>query len=517
MPRKNKNESELSAEDFGINNLVRVLTGYGDPPDPLENKTVSWLSMAIHDGDYDFAKHLLEHGANPNFRHACGTTPIWDASYQGAIHYAEDGNTILASDPPEKIIRLLIQHGGDVESCNPFGSTGLMQAAEHGNLESVRAFLEAGANVDARNRDGYTALDCAASVMIGQVSKESKSLSHSLPSEIIALLVAYGASVTAPPGHFSPLHRAAQSGNLNGARALLAAGASVNDRGPNGRTPLVHCALIVPNIRHRERRQPTNPPAELIDLLAAHGADVNAQGNDGWTALMLASEVGDLDAILALLRPGADPNLQASDGRTALMCAAMHGYNPNRAYPASKVDGSKVLRALIRHGADLEKTLQDGRTALMIAAREDRFFAVRALAKAGADVNARDAQGRTVLMYAAMIDAKCVPMPQNILDGSAHPEEDLWEDVRDRITLEKGGESLEGIDACLAVVRVLMKYGADRNATDRQGHSLITYAARTSSVFGGHDVFDYLCDLRAEDWKRRRVTLSAPGESRGSR
>ena len=65
MPPEDDHEAELSAEQFGTHDLVRVLIGHGDLPDPQENQTISWLCNAIYDGDYDFARDLLEHGADP--------------------------------------------------------------------------------------------------------------------------------------------------------------------------------------------------------------------------------------------------------------------------------------------------------------------------------------------------------------------------------------------------------------------------------------------------------------------
>ena len=61
--------------------------------------------------------------------------------------------------------------------------------------------------------------------------------------------------------------------------------------------------------------------AAAVQALLAKGAEVNAKGNDGWTALILASQEGHLHVVQALLAKGADVNAKADNGATALMVA----------------------------------------------------------------------------------------------------------------------------------------------------------------------------------------------------
>ncbi len=55
------------------------------------------------------------------------------------------------------------------------------------------------------------------------------------------------------------------------------------------------------------------------------GADVNLQGNDGWSPLHYASSEGHVDIVRALAEAGAKPSLQAVDGRSALHVAVDKG------------------------------------------------------------------------------------------------------------------------------------------------------------------------------------------------
>jgi len=57
--------------------------------------------------------------------------------------------------------------------------------------------------------------------------------------------------------------------------------------------------------------------AELVALLILHGADVNAQCEEGWTPLLRASDAADEAIIRQLLAAGADPSITNVEGYTA--------------------------------------------------------------------------------------------------------------------------------------------------------------------------------------------------------
>lgn len=97
---------------------------------------------------------------------------------------------------------------------------------------------------------------------------------------------------------------------------------------------------------------------KVKEILTAKQCDINEKTErHKWTALMLASEVGQVDAVKCLLTYTLDINAQNSSGRTALAIAASKGQ-------------TRVVKALLRckkNSADQQITDENGRTALELA------------------------------------------------------------------------------------------------------------------------------------------------------
>jgi ankyrin repeat protein len=111
------------------------------PPDDLSRQFLA----AVFLGDVGRARSLLRfHPHLATTRDGRGDQPIF--------HAARNGDT--------EIVRLLIQHGADVNAVNDFGHTVLYCAGGHGHVETLRLLLEAGADRDAKFTDkGITLLE----------------------------------------------------------------------------------------------------------------------------------------------------------------------------------------------------------------------------------------------------------------------------------------------------------------------------------------------------------------------
>ena len=123
---------------------------------------------------------------------------------------------------------------------------------------------------------------------------------------------------------------------------------------------------------------------DVVRTLLAKGADVNSKDEDGVTALIMAFEGGHLDIARTLLAKGADVNSKDKRGVTALMMASGGGH-------------LDVVRTLLAKGADVNSKDEDGVTALMMASAQGRLDVALALLAKGADVDAEEAYGVTAI------------------------------------------------------------------------------------------------------------------------
>jgi hypothetical protein len=93
---------------------------------------------------------------------------------------------------------------------------------------------------------------------------------------------------------------------------------------------------------------------DIVQALLTNGADVNAQMNNGVTALMEAATNGHTVTAQALLKKGADVNAKDDTGTSPLMSAAFYGH-------------VETAQALLAAGADVNARNNWGKTALALA------------------------------------------------------------------------------------------------------------------------------------------------------
>src|SRR5262245_33695860 len=248
-------------------------------------------------------------------------------------------------------------------------------AAERRDLGALQALLKQGADPNAAQPDGATALHWAV---------------HWDDQQAVDILVRAGAKPDAVNdlGVF-PLSLACANGSAAMAKRLLAAGASVRTALPGGESPLMTCART--------------GAADAVRLLAERGADVNArESHRGQTALMWAAGASQLDTVKVLVERGADVNAASTAGFTPLMFAAREG-------------DSEAAGLLLTAGAKLEATTPAGESALLVAAASVSGVTARdyrvipepsgheavamLLVDRGANVNQADTFGMTALHH----------------------------------------------------------------------------------------------------------------------
>eukprot|EP00658_Telonema_sp_P-2_P076146 TRINITY_DN661_c0_g1_i1.p1 TRINITY_DN661_c0_g1~~TRINITY_DN661_c0_g1_i1.p1 ORF type:complete len:227 (-),score=56.51 TRINITY_DN661_c0_g1_i1:294-974(-) len=147
--------------------------------------------------------------------------------------------------------------------------------------------------------------------------------------------------------------------------------------------------------------------AEMLAWLIAHGANLDAQNKEGWTALHLACDdyADKTNAALNLIENGADPNVQGCRGRTPLILAC------SKHNPSTNTNRLRIVQMLLANQADPNLEWEEG-TALHAAilrawAEEDPSApaVLEALVEGGANVNARAANdGNTPLQRLVFFD-----------------------------------------------------------------------------------------------------------------
>ena len=136
---------------------------------------------------------------------------------------------------------------------------------------------------------------------------------------------------------------------------------------------------------------------EVGRFLVDHGADINVEDKNGWTALDLASWGGDpkigvahVEVVRSLVErwvAKAGANARTEDGKTALHWAVLSG-------------DLAMVRFLVAKGAEIDAQTKYGWTVLMQAAQEGDLAMVRFLVGEGADINAQTNSGETALIQA---------------------------------------------------------------------------------------------------------------------
>jgi uncharacterized protein len=233
-------------------------------------------------------------------------------------------------------MRQLLSRHPPVNETDENGLTPLRIAVDSRKRACVWLLLEAGADREARDRMGQTALDAADKIAdlqdrmaidymlrnFGQKMPREQmepvpwSLEYSVmhrQTNVTEMLLALGADPNATgTGGTTPLADAALKADLDGVRVLLAHGARVNAISQAGTEPIHDAAL--------------GDSAEVIRELATHGADINARTrDDAQTPLHIAAAMGKMKAVEALVALGADVTAKDSQGRTPVDAAERAG------------------------------------------------------------------------------------------------------------------------------------------------------------------------------------------------
>jgi len=398
------------------------------------------LHYAVRYNQPDTVRLLIASGADVNIRDNQEKTPLY----------------LAEKEKKNEIVKILTEKGAKKEasSISSYDFSALVSA---GKLDDVREVIKKQPDiVNKKDTSGFTPLLSAALHADADLSnKTEREIFGYLTEEeiktqieMIKLFISAGADVTASGYRgYTPLHMVHNKKEL--AMLFVNKGADVNAKNEDGETPLFHCRkgdlaefLISKgakvNIKNKSEDTPLHIAGEdCVEILIKSGADVNAKNNRGETPLF--NTYGQEKKAELLVKNGAAVNIKNNRGETPLDRAGnmaveivliKNGADGSK-YPfhyallmedmekvkdflkkgvdVNKVGGHhtpieyavytgniKLAELLINNGADIIQN-----NPLPTAVAWNRLEMAEFLIKKGADVNIRDDfQGYTPLDYA---------------------------------------------------------------------------------------------------------------------
>lgn len=243
----------------------------------LGYRSTSWKTQETHEA---IARLLVDNGADVNLSGSNGRTPL----------------SLAAERSNDHIIMMLLEKGAAVEAKDNTGRTPLSWAAESSrNENSIRILLERGAEIESKDDAGRTPLSWAA----GRRKPDAYDF--------------YDTSIMDAPGISDG------ENDMNIIKMLLQAGANVESKDINGRTPLSWAAQgpsekIPIQVLPKEQEEghvnlgtytSTREIRDIIELLLEAGADLNAKDHHGRTPLRWATDCGNEKVVKLLESAGA--------------------------------------------------------------------------------------------------------------------------------------------------------------------------------------------------------------------
>ncbi len=366
---------------------------------------VTPLMSAAAAGRADIVQLLLEYGADPSMKDMLGLTPL--------LHAAKTGNL-------DTILVLLKVPRADINARDINNTDAVMFAAGRQDLQSLRALIVAGGNINAKNDFGFTPLILG--VNAGDVNF------------VRDLIITPGIDIQAKDNTGrSALMHAVQKGNAKIVKMLTDVGADVNTRDWLGYTPALVAAKEGNNA--------------LLKNLLKLGADANAQDRLGRTILTWGIENKKRAIIsIALAQPDVQVNtVFGDDALTPLMAAA------------DKKDYATAKALITKHKAFVNVLDNNGRNALYHAVLANDYSTAALLIKHGADAAVTDNEGVNMISVALsnnntrMADLLSTAEPVNalpeVIESEAYDEPVPADDDGREYASDMGDEEIVELDA----------------------------------------------------------------------
>ncbi|XP_063923969.1 uncharacterized protein LOC135138056 isoform X2 [Zophobas morio] len=350
--KHNKNVLHYASESKKNNrDIIKLLHEKNIGVNVQDKYGTTALQFACLEGVYENAKILLYFRASVNIK---------DENNNNALHYA-----IKSGRNNQDIIQLLIDNGIDLNTRNKNGTTALHLACLEGINANVQMLLDSGTLINIMDKDQNNALHYASESMNNNV-------------HVMKLLIEKGIHVNDQNKYgTTALQIACLEGVYENAKILLDCGASINIAN-NANNNALHFA----SESKKDNRG-------VIKLLIEKGIDVNAQNENGKTALQFACLEGIYENAEMLLDFSASIGITDEDNNNALHYASS-AENVNRS----------LIKLLIEKGININAQNKNGMTALQLARLEGIQENVQMLLNLGASGNRIDKVKKDTVHYA---------------------------------------------------------------------------------------------------------------------
>ena len=324
----------------------------------------------------------------------------------------------------------------------------LYWAAFDGSYEKVKNLIEQGAKVNFSDihADGKTPLHVAVGLGNEAHLDLNKPTDKSLVEKrlkVVKLLISKGANVKARDFEGkTPLHMAKTKET---AELLIKRGADVNAQSNIGHTPLMTLTAVY-------NRNWVNQ--SVAEVLIKHGADINHKSNGEENSLVFAVRTYNQEQVELLVENGADINFSKKGEDSALENAILNAMNGK---------GSKMAEYLITKGAFLTAGSSLGFSELHWAVNQNNLPLVKTVLAFGAPVDYEDRKGSTPLVLAVVNNN--IEIANLLISSGA--------DVNARSKQWNSPPLFLAKDE--KMVRLLLRSGAEANATDDNGNTYLSY------------------------------------------
>ncbi|KAJ5164021.1 uncharacterized protein N7500_005851 [Penicillium coprophilum] len=337
------------------------------------------------------------------------------------------------------------------------------------------------------------------------------------------------AATADPVALTAALHRSCESGKITSAQALIESGRCDVNTAVDGDTPLflaanrVQLAIVKLLLQHgadvttksRNKRSRDKLPAftpfhgvvdsvgpyqklddlsryeELMQVLLDAGCDINARDAHGQTALLLSVH-NETALVPFLLQHGADPNIAEDRGGTS-----MH-------FLHHPLDHPELFKSLMAHGGRLDIIRdEDGHTPLHAYASKWQLGDLSLFQPFVSDWTITDGKGNTLLHIAAAKHRCGSSTIVELLKLGVDPNQRNHEGQQAIHMVEGSEQDIQD------VLDILCAAGADLEARDYRGCTLLTKAMRSHAQWNCRKLLPYLisrgANINAQDYKGNGV------------